>query len=87
MEYQQGINNNELKRKNRGLVLQLICCGRILSRVDVAKKSGLTKMTVTNIVNQFIQDHYLVERKAIATSAPIWKGLPSWINGFPNDSK
>lgn len=69
MEYQQGINNNELKRKNRGLVLQLICCGRILSRVDVAKKSGLTKMTVTNIVNQFIQDHYLVERKAIATSS------------------
>ena len=50
-----GINNNNLKQQNRGMILKLIATGECSSRIEIAKCSGLTKMSVTNIVSEFME--------------------------------
>lgn len=49
-----GVNNKLLKQKNRGLLLKLIATGECSSRIELAQKTGLAKMTVSNIVNEFL---------------------------------
>ena len=61
MDRAKGINNNDLKRRNRGLVLQLIATGESNTRVGLAKSSRLTKMSVTNIIDEFIHRNLVVE--------------------------
>lgn len=46
-------NIDEVKRANRGLVLNLLLRHRIISRTMLAVKSGLNKATITNIINEF----------------------------------
>ena len=41
-----GVNNKLLKQKNRGLLLKLIATGECSSRIELAQKTGLAKMTV-----------------------------------------
>ena len=79
-----GINGANVKQKNRGLTLRLIACGEADSRVALTRKTGLTKMTVSNIISAFLEAGYLVEteiqrnekrgcnpvRLALAESAP-----------------
>lgn len=63
-----GINNAHIKNINRGLVLQCIACNDGLSRVDISKRIGLTKMAVTNIVNELINDGFVVEKDIVHTA-------------------
>ncbi|GIP34460.1 ROK family protein [Paenibacillus sp. J2TS4] len=46
-------NIDEVKKANRGLVLNLLLRHRVISRSMLAAKSGLNKATITNIVNEF----------------------------------
>ncbi|RJE87457.1 ROK family protein [Paenibacillus sp. 1011MAR3C5] len=48
-------NIDEVKRANRGLVLNLLLRHRLISRSMLAAKSGLNKATITNIVNEFVE--------------------------------
>ncbi|MBC8569682.1 ROK family protein [Zongyangia hominis] len=57
----RGENNRHLKYRNRGLVLKLICTGDGVTRIDLSHITGLTKMTVTNITSELIQQGYVVE--------------------------
>lgn len=57
----KGINNNDLKRRNRGLVLKLIAARESNTRVDIARASKLTKMSVTNIIDEFIHMNLVEE--------------------------
>lgn len=50
-----GVNNTRLKQQNRGLILQLIATGECSSRIELAQQTGLSKMTVTYIVNEFLE--------------------------------
>lgn len=50
----KGKNQQYVKEKNRALILKLICTGACTSRVEIAKNTGLSKMTVTNIINELI---------------------------------
>lgn len=59
----RGHNSALSRQHNRGLVLQLIATGACGSRVELARATGLTKMTVTNIIAGFI-DQGLVEECA-----------------------
>lgn len=59
----QGYNNNNLKYRNRGIVLQLIANAPI-SRADITKRIGLTRMAITNIVGELIEDGYIKEGEA-----------------------
>lgn len=89
MRERQGINNTHLKSRNRGLVLQWIASEDAPSRAEIARHIGLTKMTVTNIVGDWIQAGYVEEKEVsvnamvgrnpvildIADSAPLAMGL------------
>ena len=60
-----GVNNTSLKQQNRGLVLRLIATGECSSRIELAQKTGLSKMTVTYIVNEFLEQGILEEREKV----------------------
>lgn len=59
----KGMNNNHLKNSNRGLILKLIASQNEYSRADITGMVNLTKMTVSNIVNDFIETGFVVESK------------------------
>lgn len=56
-----GMNNQNLKFKNRGLLLKLICTCEEPSRIMLSQMTGLTKMTVTNIIAELIEKGYVIE--------------------------
>ena len=62
-----GVNNKLLKQKNRGLLLKLIATRECSSRIELAQKTGLAKMTVSNIVSEFIESGILEEREKLQT--------------------
>lgn len=63
-----GINASDIKERNRGLLLRLLCCEGVDSRIEMAKRSGLSKMAVTNITAQLIQDGWLEETHLTETN-------------------
>ncbi len=60
MSVRKGYNNTHLKYRNRGIVLQLIA-NDPLSRIDITKRMGLTRMAITNIVSELIEEGYIKE--------------------------
>ncbi len=63
----RGMNSADIKRSNRGLVLRQIALCAETSRVAIARETGLTKMTVGNIVQE------LVELGLVADAAPVYE--------------
>lgn len=61
MEKNQGINNSDLKQRNRGLLLRLLVTKECNTRMSLAKASRLTKMSVTNIVDEFLEKKLVQE--------------------------
>jgi predicted NBD/HSP70 family sugar kinase len=60
-----GFNNTTLKQQNRGLILKLIATGEVSSRIELARKTGLTKMGISNIVSEFLENGIMVEKKKV----------------------
>ena len=60
MRMRKGYNNNNLKYRNRGIVLQLVAT-RPIFRADITKRVGLSRMAITNIVGELIDEGYIVE--------------------------
>lgn len=50
-----GMNIESVQRSNRSLALRLMLDYKSISRVALAKKTGLKKATITNIINEFIE--------------------------------
>ena len=71
MGERRGMNNTHLKNRNRGLVLQLIACEGPLPRVEIARRVGLTKMAVSNIVSELIAEGYVEECGTAEASAAV----------------
>ena len=67
MQKSTGSNNQDVKQKNRMLVLKLIATNKGISRVDIAKMTGLSKMTIGNIVTELIEEN-LVTEKILSTN-------------------
>ena len=61
MEHKSGRNAKNLRAENRGLLFRYLMTGRATSRAELAQISGLTKMTVTNIISEFLADDLIVE--------------------------
>lgn len=57
----KGENSRISSKHNRGLILKLIATGRCHSRIELARETELTKMTITNIVSDFRQHNIIVE--------------------------
>ncbi len=61
MSQMTGKNSITSKQFNRGLLLKLIATQTCRTRIDLSKATGLTKMTVTNIISEFIQQGLVAE--------------------------
>jgi len=57
-----GMNNEDVQRLNRCLVIQLLLEKNPISRVELAKRTGLKKATITNIINEFIEMGIIEEK-------------------------
>ena len=68
MPIKKGINSSDIKHTNRGLVLKMVSVESGLSRSTIAKHIGLTKMAVSNIVTELIENGYLTETQATPVS-------------------
>ena len=60
-ERNMGQNSLQSKRHNRGLVLRQLLTGTCSTRIELAKMTGLSKMTVTNIISDFISQGLVEE--------------------------
>lgn len=56
-----GVNRDNQKKINRGLVLKLIATGQCSSRIELSRVTGLSKMAISQIVNELISKDYIVE--------------------------
>ncbi|MGF7018468.1 putative NBD/HSP70 family sugar kinase [Lachnospiraceae bacterium PF1-21] len=63
MADRRGINNNNLKQENRGLLLKMIATGEGRTRIELASLSGLSRMSVSNIIGEFIEQGIVAERE------------------------
>lgn len=50
-----GGNSEDMRRKNRCTVLEILLRNEKISRVDLSRQTGLNKATITNIINDFSQ--------------------------------
>ena len=57
----KGMNSSDLRQKNRGLVLKLVATQEYASRISITRETGLSKMTVTNIVSELINENFLIQ--------------------------
>ena len=65
----KGMNHLQQKQYNRGLIFQGIVTRDESSRCVLARKSGLTKMTLSNIISEFIDMGYVMEDPTAPASA------------------
>ena len=63
MANKRGLNNTNLKQENRGLILKKIATGECNTRIDLAKKTGLSKMSISNIINEFMEQRIVCEQE------------------------
>ena len=71
-------NQTEAKRKNKNNILKLILTGHPISRIELARETGLTKMTVTNLVGELIHEGIVAETGVTNTAAgrkPVQLGI------------
>lgn len=61
MKKGNGKNSITSKQFNRGLVFQLIDTGTCNTRIELSRRTGLAKTTVTNIVAEFIEKGIIME--------------------------
>lgn len=65
MAEKAGKNRSDYKRVNRGLVLKMVATGECTTRVDLVRCTGLSKMAISNIVSEMIQQDLLVETSPV----------------------
>mgnify|MGYP002520461623 CR=1 FL=1 len=81
MSERKGFNNTHLKYRNRGIVLRLIA-NEDLSRIDITKRMGLTRMAITNIVSELIAEGYVVEGKTDENGKTAIYAVSLGLDGF-----
>lgn len=67
MKEKTGKNRGDYKRTNRGLVLKLVATGECFTRIELSRSTGLSKMAITNIVSEMIQQNLLIETEPAST--------------------
>ena len=55
MESRRGSGVNDLKLQNRRLVLRTIAERPMISRAEISLATGLSKMTMSNIIGELMQ--------------------------------
>ncbi len=57
----RGVNRDNQKKSNRGLVLQLVATRECTSRIDLSRRMGLTKTAISQIVGGLLEEGVLAE--------------------------
>ena len=65
--YNSGVNSISIKEINRALILKLICTNKDVSRIWLANETGLTRMTLSNIINSLTEKGFLCDIRDLAT--------------------
>ena len=65
-----GKNSGDNRRDNRGLVLRMVATGACRTRRDLVVRTGLSKMTISNIVGEMIDGDVLRESEAEPRAPP-----------------
>lgn len=70
MQIQTGSNSSKNRAENRALVLRHLATRGAISRIELSQLMGLTKMTLSNITQELINEGLLVEtKKSVALSS------------------
>lgn len=67
---------------NRSLVLQTLFHGGAMSRADLARQTGLTRVTVSDLVGELIADRFVAEKGVREASGP---GKPAMLVDLDRD--
>lgn len=59
-----GLNSTDVKRLNRQTVLKYLAQNKGISRVELTAKTGLTKMTITNIITEFLEHNLICTQQS-----------------------
>lgn len=59
-----GSNPQDVRSRNRSVILELIAIEKQVSRAAISQKTGLTKTTVGNVVSGLIQENIICETEA-----------------------
>ena len=70
MTEKAGKNRSDYKRVNRGLVLKMVATGQCVTRLDLVRSTGLSKMAISNIVTELISQNLLVETETARSEEP-----------------
>lgn len=70
MTEKAGKNRSDYKRVNRGLVLKMVATGQCVTRLDLVRSTGLSKMAISNIVTELIGQNLLVETETARSEEP-----------------
>ncbi len=65
-----GVNRDDQKRTNQGLILKLVATGQCTSRIELSKTTGLTKTAISQIVNELMEKNFLSETEKKASHEP-----------------
>lgn len=52
-------NHRSIKYNNRALILKILCTRGPVSRIELSKMTGLSKMAVTNIINELVTKGFM----------------------------
>lgn len=72
------------KVKNKYNILRLICTGENITRAYLTETTGLSKMTITNIVNELTHDNYIMEIEKKDLGSSVQGRKPMIIDVSPN---
>lgn len=61
--HERGINQQSTRAQNKSMVLKMICTSSNTTRISISKQTGLSKMSVTNIVNELINERYVTDQE------------------------
>ncbi|MBR3001250.1 MAG: ROK family transcriptional regulator [Oscillospiraceae bacterium] len=70
MKEKAATNKTDMKYRNRGLLLKLVATGQATTRVDLARSMGLSKMAITNAVNEMVEAGLLINDKTSSAVQP-----------------
>ncbi|MHB1453332.1 MAG: ROK family protein [Saccharofermentanales bacterium] len=65
----RGKNIKNVRDDNRSLILKLICTGQCASRIALSRRTGLSKMTVSNIVADLIRSRWLIDGELLSNDS------------------
>jgi len=72
------------KIRNKYNILRLICTGKDVTRTYLTEMSGLSKMSITNIVNELTQENYIMEIDKKESNGSVHGRKPMIIDISPN---